>query len=158
MWWPPCKPPANWARRQLWSHCSAIVPSVISARGCSTTRRLLPPALPDDLFMRKSFVISLIVALCAHAQAELRIPAFTAYLDPDADGARVSERSGITRWQNPELKVKWFGEIKTPGKLDATVALRLPDGGSSKLRLTIAGQSHEATATGTNLVKVDFGS
>ena len=30
------------------------------------------------------------------ARAELRVSAFTAYLDPDPEGARISERSGIT--------------------------------------------------------------
>lgn len=109
--------------------------------------------------MKTNWLFSLIVVACLNARAELRIPAFTAYLDPDADGARVSERSGITRWQNPALKVEWFGEIKTTGKLEASVALRLPAGESSKLRLTVAGQSHEASAkgAGTNLVTVNFG-
>lgn len=93
------------------------------------------------------------------AVAELRVPAFTAYLDPDVDGARVSSRSGITGWKDPGLKVLWFGEIKTAGKLDCAVTLRLAEGASSKLRLTVAGQSHEATAkgAGTNLVSLSFG-
>jgi len=34
-----------------------------------------------------------------HAQDAMRIPAFTAYLDPNPRGASVSERSGITRWE-----------------------------------------------------------
>jgi hypothetical protein len=42
--------------------------------------------------------------------AQLRIPAYTAYLDPNVDGAHVSERTGITSWENPALKVLWFGE------------------------------------------------
>ncbi len=110
--------------------------------------------------MKKNWLFTIVVCACLTARAELEIPAFTAYLSPDADGARVSERSGITRWQDPNLKVEWFGEIKTPGKLDAKVTLRLAAADSSKLRLTVAGQSREATATGagTNLVNVDFGS
>lgn len=109
--------------------------------------------------MRKNWLFILVVSVCVSAHAELQIPAYTAYLSPDADGASVSQRSGITRWQNPELKVEWFGEIKTPGKLEAAVALRLPEGKTSKLRLTLADQSHEATATGagTNLVTLKFG-
>jgi hypothetical protein len=92
--------------------------------------------------------------------AELRVPAFTAYLDPDAGGARVSRRSGITGWNDPELKVLWFGEIKTPGRLDCSVALRLPAGLTSRLRLTVAGHSHEASVKGAgrDLVTADFGS
>jgi hypothetical protein len=92
--------------------------------------------------------------------APLRIPAFTAYLAPHPEGAEVSERSGITGWNDPTLKVEWFGEIKTTGKLDAALALRLPKGEHSKLRLTVAGQSREITATGAgeDLVTVNFGS
>ena len=93
------------------------------------------------------------------AAAELRIPAFTAYLDPDVDGAQVSAPSGITHWQDPALKVLWFGEITTPGRLEGAVALRLPEGATSRLQLTVAGQSHGVTAkgAGTNLVVADFG-
>ncbi|HEX5221573.1 MAG TPA: DUF3472 domain-containing protein [Verrucomicrobiae bacterium] len=109
--------------------------------------------------MRKNWLFALIASACLSARAELQIPAYTAYLSPDADGARVSQRSGITRWQNSGVKVEWFGQFKATGKLDAKVTLRLPVGESSKLRLTVAGHSHEATAAGagTNLVTVSFG-
>jgi hypothetical protein len=92
--------------------------------------------------------------------AELRVPGFTAYLDPEGQGVRISSRSGVTRWTDPATKVLWFGEIKTPGKLDCSLLLRLPQDATSKLRLTVAGQSHEATVkgTGTDLVTADFGS
>jgi len=104
--------------------------------------------------------IVLIAVAAAAAAAELRVPAFTAYLDPNVDGARVSQRSGITRWDDPALKVLWFGEIKTPGKLDCSVALRLPKDATSKLRLTVAGQSHDASIAdaGPDLVTASFGS
>ena len=107
------------------------------------------------------YVILFLVGMVSTASAtELRIPAFTAYLGPDARGARVSPRSGITGWNNPELKVLWFGEIKTMGKLDCSVALRLPSDTTSKLRLTVANQSYEALVKGAgpDLVTVDFGS
>jgi len=92
--------------------------------------------------------------------AELRVPAFTAYLEPDVRGARVSPRSGITGWNDPTLKVLWFGAIKAPGRLNGSVVLRLPKDAVSKLRLTVAGQSHEATVKGTATgpVTATFGS
>lgn len=98
--------------------------------------------------------------LSATATAELRIPAYTAYLDPDARGARVSRRSGITGWNNPELKVLWFGQIETPGRLDCSVTLRLLAGQTSRLRLTVAGRSHEASVRGAepDVITADFGS
>jgi hypothetical protein len=94
------------------------------------------------------------------AAGELRVPAFTAYLDPDVRGARVSGRSGITGWDDPALKVLWFGEIKTVGKLECSLMLKLPEDTASKLRLTVAGQAHEATVkgAGSDLVTADFGS
>jgi uncharacterized protein DUF3472/uncharacterized protein DUF5077 len=100
------------------------------------------------------------LATFAEANAELRVPAFTAYLDPNPNGASVSEKSGVTGWHDPKLKVLWFGEIKTPGKLDCSLALRLPANAVSKLRLTVAGQSREATAKGdaANATTVSFGS
>jgi len=93
------------------------------------------------------------------ARAELRVPAFTAYLEPNVDGAHVSSRSGITGWKDPAIKVLWFGRIQTNGELKASVALRLPAGAKTKLRLTVAGQSREALVegAGTNLVTADFG-
>jgi len=105
-------------------------------------------------------VASFVCIVSATSAAELRVPAFTAYLDPDVRGARVSPRSGITGWNDPELKVLWFGQIKTPGKLDCTVVLRLPADATSRLSLTVAGQSHQVPVKGAgyNLVTADFGS
>jgi hypothetical protein len=94
------------------------------------------------------------------AHGELRVPAFTAYLDPDVRGARLSARSGITRWSNPQLKVVWFGNLTTSGQLECSLSLRLAANTTSKLRLTAARQAKEATVAGngTNLVIVQFGS
>ncbi|HEY2083405.1 MAG TPA: DUF5077 domain-containing protein, partial [Verrucomicrobiae bacterium] len=110
--------------------------------------------------MKKIIVMSLCLFVLCRVQAELRVPAFTAYLDPNPDGADVSPRSGISDWTDPALKVLWFGEIKTPGKLDCALELRLPAGAETKLRLTVAGKSQEAAAKGEgdDSVKVDFGS
>jgi hypothetical protein len=82
--------------------------------------------------------------------AELRIPAFTAYTLPDAEGARISERGGVTRWKNPALSVNWYGQFKNPGTLQARVTLRLPAGAESRLKLGVAGQSREVTVKGTS--------
>jgi hypothetical protein len=105
------------------------------------------------------FILSIFATASLEA-APLRVPAFTAYLEPEVEGAHVSSRSGITGWKDPALKVLWFGEIKSAGSLNCAVALRLPEGAVSKLRLTVAGQSREATVTGagTNLLTASFGS
>jgi hypothetical protein len=81
------------------------------------------------------------------AQAEVRVPAFTAYLE-GSGSASVSEKSGINKWNDPAQKVLWFGEIKTAGQLDCAVSIKLPADAVSKLRLPVAGKSKEATAKG----------
>lgn len=101
---------------------------------------------------------ALLVACSLHA-APLRVPAHTAYLDPDSGGARVSSKSGVTGWTSPSQSVLWFGELKAEGKLQATVELRAADRQQVRLRLTVAGQSHQAEVKGdgTNLVVASFG-
>lgn len=110
--------------------------------------------------MKKYIVLAICLFALGRAQAELRVPAFTAYLEPDPDGADVSSSSGVSNWTDPSLKVLWFGDIKTPGKLECSLELKLPAGVESKLRLTVAGKSSVATAEGKGdgLVTVDFGS
>lgn len=110
--------------------------------------------------MKKIILLSLSLFAACCVQAELRVPAFTAYLDPDSGGARVSPGSGISGWADPAVKVLWFGEIKTPGQLDCALEMRLPAGAETRLRLTVAGVSHEATAKGAGdgSVEVEFGS
>lgn len=110
--------------------------------------------------MKSYFLIaSFFLTSLFSSQAQLRIPAFTAYLEPDPDGARVSDRRGITGWNGTDSKVLWFGEFKTNGAVHCVLEMRLTRDAESALRLSVAGQSHEAHVHGStsNLV-VDFGS
>src|SRR5215203_1225910 len=91
-------------------------------------------------------LIVLLAAATFAARAELKVPAFTAYIEPAAGGARVSERAGVVGWDDPNQKVLWFGNFKQAGKLDCAVELRLSKGGTSKLRLKIGGEAREAVA------------
>jgi hypothetical protein len=90
----------------------------------------------------------------------LRVPAFTAYIDPDANAARVSQTTGVTAWRDPQMKVLWFGDVKTTATVQVAVELRLPTNATSKLRLAVAGQSRETEVrgAGTNVVAAKFGS
>ena len=115
-----------------------------------------------DFAMRNVLLIFVLTACAAHSAMgaeSLRIPAHTAYIDPDPNGARVSP-TGITRWTDPQQKVIWFGDIKTAATVHASVELRVPMNNVSKLRLTIADKSRESEVrgNGTNLVTADFGS
>ncbi|HUD82319.1 MAG TPA: DUF3472 domain-containing protein [Candidatus Saccharimonadales bacterium] len=110
--------------------------------------------------MNRQLFLALFLFTVSGAQAQLQVPAFTAYLEPDPDGASVSPSSGVSNWTDPLLKVLWFGEIKTPGKLDCSLLLRLPAGAETRLRLSVAGNDREAAAKGMgdDVVRVDFGS
>ena len=92
---------------------------------------------------------------------ELRVPAFTAYMLPDVDSARISEQRGVTRWTDPKQSVNWYGKFTRGGELNATLELRLPADATSHLKLTIGDQSRESKVVGKGkeeLVKADFGS
>lgn len=113
--------------------------------------------LSPQFTMIKSLGILALLSLASSAFAELRVPASTAYLDPDPNGAKVA-KEGISGWTNPQITVTWFGEIKSAGMLDASVVLRLPQGTDSRLRLTVDGQKKEAQASGKGqAVTVKFG-
>jgi len=108
-------------------------------------------------FTEIGVVFLLLCATASPAFAELRIPAFTAYLDPDPNGAKVA-KDGLSGWTNPQITVSWFGEIKNAGMLEASVALRLPPGADSRLRLSVGGQTRDAQAIGkAEPVTVKFG-
>lgn len=99
------------------------------------------------------------LSFVAEANAEpLRVPAFTAYSEPDTGALRISRRQKTTRWTDPAQSVLWFGQIRQPGFLDATVVLTLPEGLKVDLTLDVAGQTLSAAAKGTGEpVEVKFG-
>ena len=84
----------------------------------------------------------------AAAAADLSIPAFTAYTEPDANVPRISERGGVRGWSDPLQSVNWHGLFRSTGAVSARVSLSLPEGAESRLRLTVGERSREATARG----------
>lgn len=115
--------------------------------------------MTETLKSKPSLLPLLILCAVSTGAAELRIPAFTAYLEPESGGARISSRSGVRNWTDPTTQVLWFGEFKHAGQIEAAVQLQLPEGANAHLRLTVAGQSHDVSVTGagTNGVSADFG-
>lgn len=107
----------------------------------------------------KALVIVFWLVWCCAQAGDLQVPAFTAYLEPLNGGARISDDTGVTGWNNPAQKVLWFGEFKKPGKLNCSIALQLSAGAETALRLTVAGISHDAKVAGKGdgPVSVDFG-
>lgn len=87
-------------------------------------------------------LVFLMSALLVPARAEVRVRAFTAYLEPDPNGAKVS-KEGIAGWTNPATTVSWFGELKAVGKIEVALSVRAGEG--TKLKLAVGKQSREAT-------------
>jgi hypothetical protein len=115
-----------------------------------------------DVFamFRRLLALSLVGLAAIAAADDLRIPAFTAYLLPDADSARVSEEQGVTRWNDATQSINWYGKFANTGQLSAAIELRLPAGAESRLKMTIDGQLREATVVGQGgdeAVKAEFG-
>ncbi len=94
-----------------------------------------------------SFVFAASVSTLLHAE-ELRIPAFTAYMLPNPEAARISEAHGVTKWIDASQTINWYGKFKAMGELTAKVELQLPAGVTSKLQLTVDGKSQPASVTG----------
>lgn len=91
--------------------------------------------------------------------AELRIPAFTAYAVPDAEGIRISERGGASRWSDSEQSLNWYGLFRKTGALNVKVECKLKTGSTGKFRMRIGETLHTAEAVGKSdeLVILDFG-
>jgi hypothetical protein len=104
-----------------------------------------------------SLLLAVLAGQLLHANAELTVPAFTAYADPDPDALHFSSRSGLTGWDDPGQKVAWFGEIKNAGELRCAVSLALPAGTQSTLKLSVAGKNSVAKVEGHGSEPVTVG-
>ncbi|RLT05099.1 MAG: hypothetical protein DWI22_14890, partial [Planctomycetota bacterium] len=62
-------------------------------------------------------VLTLLQSSHMLAAAELRIPAFTAYMQPDPESADISESHGVTNWTDATQSVNWYGKFKAIGEL-----------------------------------------
>ncbi len=83
-------------------------------------------------------------------RAELRIPAFTAYLGPDADAVRVSANRPINPFGKTDASIAWFGQFKQKGNVDAAIVIKLRAGDTVSLRLTVGRQHRDAIAIGAD--------
>lgn len=97
------------------------------------------------------------------AKAELKIPAATAYLQPDGDGARVSDR-GISRWVDAKTSITWYGNFKQAGEVSVQLEADLPKGKTTKFRMIVkhldasdkTDQSRDVTVDGNGPTTIDF--
>ncbi|MCC6508035.1 MAG: DUF3472 domain-containing protein [Pirellulaceae bacterium] len=111
-------------------------------------------------FSRKLIWPMMLVMTSGAWADEVRVPAFTAYIQPNSRGARVSEERGITRWNDPKQSINWYGQFKQGGELKARVELKLEPKDTTRLKLTINDQSKEVTvsaAAANETTLADFG-
>ncbi|HWE95845.1 MAG TPA: DUF3472 domain-containing protein [Tepidisphaeraceae bacterium] len=102
------------------------------------------------------FFVSLIFAPTIVRAQEIKVPGFTAYLDPNCQAAHI-DRNGVTQWGTAD-QVLWGGTL-TKGKVSATVTVVLPEGETATLRLTIGGRSTDRKiSAAARDISADFGS
>lgn len=90
--------------------------------------------------------------------SSITLPAFTAYTDPNPDGASVTGEGTISGWSSPDTKIEWGGHFSKGGSVHAWVGIALPSGATDALRLKDGPVIKSATATGgSDPVWVDFG-
>jgi hypothetical protein len=95
-------------------------------------------------------------AVFAKDGQEIKVPGFTAYLDPNFQAARV-DQNGVTQWGSAD-HVLWGGTL-AKGEVLAAVNVRLPEGETATLRLTIGAHSTERKISGAaGDLSADFGS
>jgi len=94
----------------------------------------------------------------AVSRTELRVPAYTAYLLPDADATRVSATRPLLPFGKAGASLAWFGQFVTTGPLDVAVTVQLPAGDQRTLRLTMGRAHRDVAVTGTGAEsRVAFG-
>ena len=71
------------------------------------------------------------------------VPAYTAYTLPNPDAFEISQRDGITRWNDPTTTIHWYGRFSKTGTLKLGLVLRLNKGAVSKLRMSVGKQTRD---------------
>ena len=91
-------------------------------------------------------------------RAELRVPAYTAYLAPDPEAARMSATGPIVPFARAGSSIVWYGRFSATGQLTASVTMQLAVGDSVRLRLIVGKNRRNAIAVGgASEVRVVFG-
>jgi hypothetical protein len=107
----------------------------------------------------KIFVLAYVAFTASSVFAQtldsLDVPAMTAYVHPNPNGARFS-RNGSVRWSDPQQSLVWYGKFDNPGNLNAQLRI-LQANQVQTLRLSVGDQSHEVSVPQEFPAVVDFG-
>jgi hypothetical protein len=106
----------------------------------------MPSALSatTHLTMKIAALFLSLLAVVSPAGAAVRVPASTAYIDPDPNGAKVSKEHGVSAWTNKGNHVLWFGEFKNAGQVQASIVCKTAAGKPLDLELAFEGTKHKA--------------
>ena len=79
--------------------------------------------------------------LALMSQGDVRVPAFTAYLEPNPDAFEVEGRDAYSEWTDPSTHVLWFGKLRQAGDLSVKVHFAKAEG---LYKLELDGKTHTA--------------
>ncbi|MBY0492510.1 MAG: DUF3472 domain-containing protein [Gemmatimonadaceae bacterium] len=90
------------------------------------------------------------------ADSALVVPAYTAYLHPDADGAPISPRRPVAPFTQPGRALQWYALLRHPGDLQLQVATH---GASGRWQITVGRDTRTGriSATRGDTTVIDFG-
>jgi len=108
-------------------------------------------------FRIKEMALLVAMANCCLATAdELKIPANTGYSEPDPDGIRISGRNGVSRWNDSQQSLNWFGDFKATGDVKVLIDFETSAAEPVTFHLEFAGETHCRTLEDT-AQSLDFG-
>jgi Domain of unknown function (DUF3472)/Domain of unknown function (DUF5077) len=109
--------------------------------------------------MYSTGALAVVVAtLVSQPPAELRVPAYTAYLVPDANAASVRSGRSVSPFVQPGETLVWYGNFGQRGTMSAAVTVRMASTDVVRLRLVVGASHRDAMATPrAGEGRVDFG-
>lgn len=87
-----------------------------------------------------------LLLLAVLAQGELRVPGFTAYLEPNPDAFEMDEKKGLIGWNDPKTRVAWFGKLAQAGELRIKVRFD-SSAHANRFKMTVDGQTRSVLFT-----------
>ena len=94
------------------------------------------------------------------SDVSISAPAATAYIEPNPDGAEISEEAGsITKWSDRKQRIVWYGRFARTGAVDVALRLKMTGSKSVSLKLSLENQSSLETVvkTGEGSQSISFG-
>lgn len=103
-------------------------------------------------------LVGALAAVAAQPAPELRVPAFTGYLAPNASAVPVRAGRSVAPFVTPGATLVWYGNVSRRGAMNVAATVRLATRDSVRLRLTVGATHRDAIVFGGNGdVRAGFG-